>query len=236
MVRNNQLSGYELSRQWFDFCLENPELISPAHTALYFFCIDHCNRLGWREKFGLPTAMAMNAIGVKTWRTYSQALCDLERWKFVTVIEKSKNQYCATVIAIDKKAVAQQKHKHKQSRSTVKSKAEAEQKQSSHNKTSINLNKHNKPNKHLFDLNFVDQNFLSIVEDWLEYKSSRRETYKSEKSIRAFYSKLVKFSSNQTDTARQIIDESMANNWAGIFELKPTNQPTNQPPQDSYVF
>lgn len=49
------MNGYELSRKWFDWCFENPEKINPNHSAMYFFIIEHCNRLGWKDKFGLPT-------------------------------------------------------------------------------------------------------------------------------------------------------------------------------------
>ena len=122
-----ELKGYELSRDWFDFCFENPELVKPTHTALYFFAIEHCNRLGWKSKFGLPTQMAMDAIGVKNWRTYSKAFDDIVDWGFFKLLEKSKNQYSATVIAIVKntkastKALtkAMQKHSQKQSNSIV---------------------------------------------------------------------------------------------------------------------
>ena len=40
------MTGYELSRDWFDFCFENPDKVKPTHAALYFFAIEHCNRLG----------------------------------------------------------------------------------------------------------------------------------------------------------------------------------------------
>ena len=119
-----QLSGYELSKDWFDFSFENPELINPTHTALYFFAIEHCNRLGWKEKFGMPTQMAMDAIGVKNWRTYSKAFNDLVEWGFFKLIEKSKNQYSATVIAIVKntkantKALTKARQKHVQKHSS----------------------------------------------------------------------------------------------------------------------
>ena len=122
---SDNLTGYELSKDWFDFCFDNPELITPTHTALYFFTIEHCNRLGWKPKFGLPTNMAMDAIGVKNWRTYSKALNDLIDFGFLKLIEKSKNQYSATVIAIVKNTKAStkaltkaiQKHVQKQSSS-----------------------------------------------------------------------------------------------------------------------
>ena len=96
----SELNSYNLSRAWFDFCYENPEKIKPNHTALYFFIIEHCNRLGWKEKFGLPTTMAKEAIGIKSYNTYINTLRDLVEWKFVKMIEISKNQYSANIIAL----------------------------------------------------------------------------------------------------------------------------------------
>lgn len=119
-----ELNGYELSRNWFDFCFENTGIVTPTHTALYFFSIEHCNRLGWKEKFGMPTSMSMDAIGVKNWRTYSKAFDDIVEWGFWQLVEKSKNQYSATVIAIVKntqpntKALTKAIHKHVQKQSS----------------------------------------------------------------------------------------------------------------------
>lgn len=122
-----EFNGYELSRKWFDFCFENPEIIRPIHSAIYFFAIEHCNRLGWKSKFGFPSQMAMEAIGVKNWRTYSSALNDLIEFGFIEMIEISKNQYSSNIIAIVKNTKAQskaldkalQKHGTKHSQSTV---------------------------------------------------------------------------------------------------------------------
>lgn len=116
------MNSYELSRTWFNWCFENPEKINPNHTAMYFFIIEHCNRLGWKEKFGLPMEMTKDAIGIKNYRTYSNTLNDLIEWKFITLIQKSKNQYSSNIIAIAKntkasiKALdkAMQKHSQKQ--------------------------------------------------------------------------------------------------------------------------
>ena len=126
-MNDDKLTGYELSRDFFDWCFENPDLIRPIHVAIYMFAIEHCNRLGWKQKFGFPTQMTMDAIGVKNWRTYITAFNDLCDWGFLNLIEKSKNQYSANVIAIVKntkattKALskASQKHLQKQSNSIV---------------------------------------------------------------------------------------------------------------------
>lgn len=94
------MNGYELSRNWFDWSFENPEKVSPNHSALYFFAIEHCNRLGWREKFGFPTEMAKDAIGIKSYTTYIKTLNDLVDWGFINMIERSKNQYSSNIIAL----------------------------------------------------------------------------------------------------------------------------------------
>lgn len=95
-----QLNSYELSRKWFDYCYLNPEKIRPIHTAIYFMAIEHCNRLGWKKKFGYPTTMVMEAIGVKSYNTYIKALNEIVDWGFIEMIERSKNQYSANIIAL----------------------------------------------------------------------------------------------------------------------------------------
>lgn len=95
-----EINGYELSRRWFDFCFENPEKISPNHSAIYFFAIEHCNRLGWKEKFGFPTQMTMDAIGIKKHQTYIRYFNDLVGWGFITMLQKSTNQYSANIISL----------------------------------------------------------------------------------------------------------------------------------------
>ena len=123
------MSGYELSRIWFDWCFENPERISPNHSALYFFCIEHCNRLGWKDKFGLPTTMAMEALGIKSYNTYKKTLTELVDFGFIKMVEVSKNQYSSNIVALSffNKALdkaldkALIKHTSKQSKSTRQS-------------------------------------------------------------------------------------------------------------------
>ena len=95
-------NSYELSRNFWDFAFENPEKIKPNHCAVYFFAIEHCNRLGWKEKFGFPTTMVMDAIGVKSYNTFLNTLNDLISFGFIKMIEKSKNQYSANIIALSK--------------------------------------------------------------------------------------------------------------------------------------
>src|SRR5690606_18926228 len=120
---------YSLSRAFWDFSFENPDKVRPNHIALYFFSVEHCNRLGWKQKFGLPTSMAMEAIGVKSYNTYIAAFKDLVDWGFFELVQKSKNQYSSNVIALLKNGKALDKsldkalikHTSKQSESTEQS-------------------------------------------------------------------------------------------------------------------
>ena len=126
------MNGYDLSRNWFNFSFENPERVRPIHAAIFFFACEHCNRLGGKEKFGFPSQMTMDAIGVKNYQTYGKALKDLEDWGFIEFVERSRNQYSANIISITAptengiargKALdkATLKHVSKQTRSTASS-------------------------------------------------------------------------------------------------------------------
>jgi hypothetical protein len=123
------MNSYELSRDFWDFAFENPEKIKPNHCAIYFFAVEHCNRLGWKEKFGFPTTMVMDAVGIKSYNTFLNGLNDLVEFGFIKMIERSKNQYSANIIALSKfdKALdntldkAFINHATKQSESTVQS-------------------------------------------------------------------------------------------------------------------
>ena len=94
------MNTYDLSRYWWDFAFENPDKVRPNHIALFFFAVEHCNRLGWKDTFGLPSAMAMEAIGISSYNTYIKTFNDLVDWKFLKLVKKSKNQYSSNVIAL----------------------------------------------------------------------------------------------------------------------------------------
>lgn len=83
------------------------------------------------------------------------------------------------------------------------------------------------------DLSFVEPSFQPVMAEWLAYKSERGQTYRQQ-GLKACYSKLRELSNGDPDIARKIIRQSMANNWAGLFLLKTTNDygrsTKNQPP------
>jgi hypothetical protein len=69
-------------------------------------------------------------------------------------------------------------------------------------------------------LSFLQKDFIPIVEKWLMYKKEKKQEYKGQTSINTFCKKLIEYSNGDAIIAEAIIEQSIANNWAGIFELK----------------
>lgn len=69
-------------------------------------------------------------------------------------------------------------------------------------------------------IDFVADEFREIFNTWLEYKRQRGEIYKSEKSLKSCYKRLLKLCYNDPNIAILVVEQSMANNWAGLFELE----------------
>ncbi|MDP3003626.1 MAG: hypothetical protein Q8N38_10920 [Bacteroidales bacterium] len=99
---NNEekINGYVLSRHWFNFAFENPDKVNTNHAALFYWIVELCNRLGWKEKFGLPTVCSMEALGIKSYNTYKATLDDLIEFGFIKLITKSQNQYTSNIVAL----------------------------------------------------------------------------------------------------------------------------------------
>ena len=81
-------------------------------------------------------------------------------------------------------------------------------------------------------LPWSSQKFADNWENWKLYRSKEHKfKYKSEHSEQAALNDLVKISGGIEDIACQIIQQSMAKSWRGLFELKTTdngNTKTNQ--------
>lgn len=95
-----QVNTYNIIRNWYDWCFENPDFAKPPHAAIYFYAIDSNNRFGWKDKFGFPALQAMEATGIKSKNTYYKAFNELVEWNFITIVTKSKNQNTANIISI----------------------------------------------------------------------------------------------------------------------------------------
>lgn len=84
----------------------------------------------------------------------------------------------------------------------------------------INKEKTKKEDPSSYD--YVSPEFREVFDDWLAYKRERNEAYKP-RGARSFYNRLVELSGNDPQQARLIVEQSMSNNYQGIFELKGGN-------------
>lgn len=65
--------------------------------------------------------------------------------------------------------------------------------------------------------NEVDKEFFR----YLQYrKNDHKKTYKSNDSLMVAYNRFVKWCSGSVDVAKQIVDNTIANGWIGLFPLK----------------
>jgi hypothetical protein len=71
-----------------------------------------------------------------------------------------------------------------------------------------------------FDFSFLPIEWNDIFMRWVRYKKSRNESYKTQQSLEACYRNLIKLSMDNIDNAVLIIDQSMGNNWQGLFPLR----------------
>ena len=94
------MTGYELSRAWFNWCFENTHIATPNHTALYMWFVEKWNRCGQKDNISVTTYESMDAIGMKSRNTISKTLKDLVDWGFVKIVVESKNQYSCKVIVL----------------------------------------------------------------------------------------------------------------------------------------
>lgn len=224
------INGYDLSRAWFDWSFENPERISPNHTALYFFIIEHCNRLGWKKKFGLPTTMAKDAIGIKSYKTYIKTLNELVDFGFIDLVEKSSNQYTANIVALVKftephaKALgkAMLNHMPKQVQSTCQTKDTIDKPITTKPKTNNKFNF----KKALLDYGLDEM----LVDEWLVIRKAKKSV-NSQFAFNSFISQVEKTNMDKNEVLKIVAEKQ----WAGFNSnwLKNLNRNNGKDRRDS---
>lgn len=209
---------YNLSRNFWNFSFENPEKIKPNHIAMYFFAIEHCNRLGWKEKFGFPTTMVMDAISIKSYNTFIKTLNDLVDYGFFKMIEKSKNQYSSNIIALSKfdkannkaldKAIT--KHSTKQVESTVQSIDSIDIQDN--NNTNLQEDNNTTPTAFSFYKSLISIGAdAKLSTEWLAVRKKKKLT-DSETAFNGFVREMEKGGLGINETLRICVEKS----WGGL--------------------
>jgi len=101
-LKNKNINGYTLTRNWYNFKFDNPSKTNARHSDMYFYIVDLWNRIGQKDEFGLPTFITMEALGIGSYNTYKKTLNDLINFGFIDLIQESKNQFKSKIIALSK--------------------------------------------------------------------------------------------------------------------------------------
>jgi len=113
----------------------------------------------------------------------------------------------------------------------TKRKRNASETQAESNNKDNNENNENNDKKEeataqkLENLKPKELNYSKILPDtwqlWIKYKKEQfKETYKSQITEQTAINNLIELSNNNDNTAKEIINQSIANLWKGLFELK----------------
>ncbi len=165
--------------------------------------------------------MTMDAIGIKKHQTYIKYFEDLCEWGFFKLVQKSSNQYSANIIslmcalpkngkALDKANI---KHGAKQTQSSGQSNSPIDKQL-----TIEQVN--NKNNQDDFNFGFIKTPFFPAMMRLMDYRKSIEKEFKTQMSLEAGYRELLELSSNDPAVAELIVDQSISNQWQGVFELK----------------
>jgi len=85
-----------------------------------------------------------------------------------------------------------------------------------------------------FDFSFVEFDYSETFYNWIEYKKDRKQSYRTQKSLEACYQNLKLLSDFNPVTAKQIVLNSISNNWSGLFKIK-TDKQTKQDETRNYI-
>jgi hypothetical protein len=89
-----------------------------------------------------------------------------------------------------------------------------------------------KPDKYFFIKKFFTEDFIPIWEKWKNYKEKEhRFKFKTPDSEEANFTELLHLSESIQSKAIAIIQQSIANGWKGLFQLKNKNNTEAEPPK-----
>lgn len=78
-----------------------------------------------------------------------------------------------------------------------------------------------------WDLSFATQSFQPVLYEWVCYRKEIKKSFKSQKSIQAAYKQLYLLSDGDPETAKKIVEQSIASSWQGLFPLKENGNRNN---------
>lgn len=86
------------------------------------------------------------------------------------------------------------------------------------------------------DLSYVDEKYLPLWNEWLDYKDEIKKQYKTQRGAQMQYTSWVKYSEGSINLANAVIRRSMEQSWDGLFELSAKQKALFGGPHTPYGF
>ena len=225
----NYLTEIKLFYDWLE---THP--LTPSAIALWHGLMFMANRAGWEEVITIPLSVLESRTGIPATTLY-RIRKQLQDARLIEVESPGGRSCAAYRILSFESRFAFQNGKQNESQTEDKSEAERESSEfafqngkqnASINKTKqdVNVNQKKQEKKKKVSeidewVNALESPWRELMRLWLEYKKARKDAYNTVAGAKMCLTKLRNMSGNDPHTAQEIIERSMANNWAGLFPL-----------------
>ena len=251
----NYLTEIRLFYEWLETHHLAPSSITLWHALMYT-----ANRSGWAEQVAIPisilesrTQMTRSTIYRSREQLIERGLIGVEVrgssfsaiYKMFSLENMLVSQYVSQNVSQNETQSGTQIEMHRSEDSSSVSQNETQNGNiyrvnrdnniiSNSSTDSNKSNRENSPKEKKFSIDkwakAQESPWRELMLIWLEYKRTRKESYRSEVGAKKCLTLLRNLSGGNAEVAQQIIDQSMANNWAGLFALKESPPSRGQPP------
>ena len=236
----NYLTEIRLFYEWLETHHLAPSSITLWHALMYT-----ANRSGWAEKIAIPISILESRTQMTRSTIYRSREQLVSRGLIGVEVRGSSHSAVYTMQSLESMLVSQYVSQNVSQNETQSGTHEVENGHSvSQNETqngniyrvnrdsinnpsskkSVKSKRENSTKEKKFSIDSwtlqLESPWRELMLIWLDYKRTRKESYRSEVGAKKCLTMLRNLSGGNAEIAQRIIDQSMANNWAGLFALR----------------
>ena len=248
----NYLTEIRLFYEWLETHHLAPSSITLWHALMYT-----ANRSGWAEHLTIPISILESRTQMTRSTIYRSREQLVDRGLIGVEVRGSSLSAIYTMFSLEGNLVSQFVSQNASQNETQNgTQIETHENPASQNETQIgNIYRVNRVNSKSINISSVsdvnsdkrekskkekkvslddwakqlESPWRELMLIWLDYKRTRKESYRSEVGAKKCLTLLRNLSAGNAEVAQRIIDQSMANNWAGLFALR-EEQARGHPP------
>jgi len=238
-----QTPYFEIIKDWWYF-YQTESKAKLSHSGFFLYLVEKFNSLFWKKTIGLPTEFTMEVLNISSYNTYKKILNELAEYGFIIIVQRGKNQYDSTKIALSFFNKAYNKARDK---AQYKAMIKHYTKQCSDNNTIIHTNRETNKQvseislpKYIYsDFDFFKDDFAEIWKNEFIPLKKKKKASVTDRALKSQLNKIKKLSGNNYDIALQILEKTVNSGWTDFYQLKENEIKTPvlaQPPKEKKVF